>query len=483
LVPMGSYTVAYCSHGDHKVRYLSGLPDRIGRSGIIASISVPIPSYYTIFLVAIRPDRFIYNSFHNGTRLVERGQSTNSFLLPLAITRPALLLEPMVANAIASGGNETAAQPFLRTIFEKFGRKVATMSHGEGEGIGNYGAGMTSQVFELLEYYNLKPAASWLLTGIVDFDRSANSRLLPSHLPVTAKMKAAFDTDTHLHLIANGDQYLTEYVKSPDNNMSCMLPRPSDQVAALCQQFAADAIKDGRFVDAVKMLDIAGTQSTDTIILQLSMALQLDPSKDVWPVIDSIYQHDSQTMKAPSAVASLAALASELKKGRTPSNEFNQQWIQALAPSVQRSRKSGRHRSRIIGESSLSTIGAKDQVNDMIFSKEFPESKLVWNEGPNREKENLLMLDHIQEWFGRSRPIILGKEGAQSAEERGASTLAGILHSNDDDDDDDSSFGGENDDDFKDGWVDGIGEGLKGNYNFSLVIDDNMMYVTSIRVF
>jgi hypothetical protein len=59
------------------------------------------------------------------------------------------------------------------------------------------------------------------------------------------------------------------------------------------------------------------------------------------------------------------------------------------------------------------------------------------------------------------------------------------LHSNDDDDDDDddSSFGGENDDDFKDGWVDGIGEGLKGNYNFSLVIDDNMMYVTSIRVF
>jgi hypothetical protein len=483
LVPMGSYTVAYCSHGDHKVRYLSGLPDRTGRSGIIASISVPIPSYYTMFLVAIRPDRFIYNTFHNGTRLVEQGQSSNSFLLPLAITRPALLLEPMVANAIALGSNKTAAQPFLRAIIEKFGRKVATMSHGEGEGIGNYGAGMTSQVFELLEYYNLEPAASWLLTGIVDFDRSANSRLLPSHLPITAKMKAAFDTDTHLHLIANGDQYLTEYVKSPDNNMSCMLPRPSDPVAALCQQSAEDAIKDGRFVDAVKMLDIVGTQSTDAIILQLSLALQLDSSKDVWPVIDSLYQHNSQTRIAPSAVASLAALASELKKGKAPSNEFTQQWIQSLAPSVQRSRKSGRHRSRIIGESSLSTVGAKDQINGKIFLKEFPESKLVWNEGPNREKENLLMLDHIQEWFGRSRPIILGKEGAQSAEERGASTLAGILHSNDDDDEDDDSFGGENDDDFKDGWVDGIGEGLKGNFYFSLVFDDNIIYVTSIRVF
>jgi hypothetical protein len=69
------------------------------------------------------------------------------------------------------------------------------------------------------------------------------------------------------------------------------------------------------------------------------------------------------------------------------------------------------------------------------------------------------MLDNIQEWFGRSRPVILGKEGAKSAEDRGASTLADILNANDDD-----SFGGENDDDFKDGWVDGVGEGLKGMF-------------------
>jgi hypothetical protein len=78
------------------------------------------------------------------------------------------------------------------------------------------------------------------------------------------------------------------------------------------------------------------------------------------------------------------------------------------------------------------------------------------NEGPNREKENLLMLDDIREWFGRRRPVILGKEGAKSAEDRGASTLADILNQGDDD-----SFGGENDDDFKDGWVEGIGEGMK----------------------
>lgn len=66
------------------------------------------------------------------------------------------------------------------------------------------------------------------------------------------------------------------------------------------------------------------------------------------------------------------------------------------------------------------------------------------------------MLDDIREWFGRRRPVILGKEGAKSAEDRGASTLADILNQGDDD-----SFGGENDDDFKDGWVEGIGEGMK----------------------
>jgi hypothetical protein len=463
LAPMGSLTVAYCSPMEHKLRYLSGLPSKMGRSGVIANFPVSVPSFCTPWLVGIRPDRFIYNVHQNGTRLVERGQSANSFLLPLATTRPALLLEPMLANAIATGCKNTASQSFLKTVLEKFGRKVATMSHGENEGIGNSGAGITPRVFELLEHYDLKAAASWLLTGTVRFDRSANSRLLPSYLPVIAKAKGAFDADTHMHLIANGDQYFTEYVKSPDNNMSSTLPRPSDPTATLCRQFGRKSIQEGNVADAMKMLDISGTQSSDAMILQLAMALQLDPSKDTHTIIDALYQHDYQTGKVPSTVASLAALASELRKGTSPSLKFHQKWIQSLAPSVQRSRKGGRHRSRLLGESSLSNITMSPRIDSKLFSKELPESKLVWNEGPKGEKENLLMLDNIGEWLGRNRPIIFGKEGAQRAEERGASTLAGILHSNDDD-----SFGGENEDDFHDGWVDGVGEGLKGDYRSCL---------------
>jgi hypothetical protein len=81
---------------------------------------------------------------------------------------------------------------------------------------------------------------------------------------------------------------------------------------------------------------------------------------------------------------------------------------------------------------------------------------LIRNEGPNKEKENLLMLDEVRDWFGRRCPVVLGKEGARSAEDRGASTLADILNKGDDD-----SFGAENEDDFKDGWIDGVGEGQK----------------------
>ena len=477
LVPMGSYTVAYASHEDYKIRYLSGVPGSFGASGLMASFPLPQYDYNPHFILAIRPDRIVYTTWHTSTRLVERGQDSHVFLMPMAVTRPALLLEPMIANAIATGGAQTGLQPFFRTIVEKFGRKVATMTHGDGEGIGNHGAGMTPRVFELLQFYNLKAAASWLLTGTTRFDRSANSRLLPAWMPISAKVKAAVDADTNLHVIANGDQYFSEYVKSPEHSMSSTLPRPSDPSAFTCQHFAIQALREGNSLDAFKMLDIVGTEASDSMLLQLALAMQVDPSKDVTPILNALFQFESQIGKASSSssVASLAALAAELKKGGAAADDsFTKQWMRPLAPSMQRGRKIGRIRPRIIGESVFEVIGKSQPIQDRLFSSETNESKLVWNEGPNREKENLLMLDHIQEWFGRRRPVILGKEGAKSAEDRGASTLADILAQPDDD-----SFGGDDNEDVEDGWVDGVGEGQKDEdklsayYRFSEGEDDD----------
>eukprot|EP00980_Cylindrotheca_fusiformis_P028887 scaffold22668_cov161-Cylindrotheca_fusiformis.AAC.4 len=464
LVPIGSYTVAYCSQDDHAIKYLSGVPSSFGASGLIASLPLPRYTYCPHLLLAIRPDRLIYTCYHNGSRLVERGQSTGTFMLPSATTRPALLLEPMIANAIATGGGPDAAKgTYLRSVVEKFGRKVSTMTHGEDEGIGNWGAGMTPRVYELLGHYGLQGAASWLLTGTVHFDRSANSRLLPSWMPVSAKVKAAIgDADTYLHVIANGDQYFSEYVKNPDSNMASTLPRPSDPSAFLCNEFGMEALKQGKAVDAMKLLDIVGTESSDAMLLQLALAWQMDPSKDVAPILEALSQsHDSSQIEKSvrsTTAASLAALSLELRANRgVPSEDFCKKWTRPLAPSFQRGKKFARLRPRIIGESAFAkTRIASQKVRDETFSTEMSEMKLVWNEGPNREKENLLMLDGIQDWFGRRRPAVLGKEGVKSAEVRGATTLADILRQDDDD-----SFGEHDDGASKDGWVDGVGEGLK----------------------
>jgi len=76
----------------------------------------------------------------------------------------------------------------------------------------------------------------------------------------------------------------------------------------------------------------------------------------------------------------------------------------------------------------------------------------------------LLLLDSVEDWLGRRRPLILGREGASAAKDRGEKTLADILNQDDD------SFGGKDDElesVLDDGWVDGIGEGRSDEANLS----------------
>jgi len=50
--------------------------------------------------MTVRPDRFVYTNSSSGVRLVEQDKNADTFSLPTAMTKPALLLESMVANAI-----------------------------------------------------------------------------------------------------------------------------------------------------------------------------------------------------------------------------------------------------------------------------------------------------------------------------------------------------------------------------------------------
>lgn len=83
------------------------------------------------------------------------------------------------------------------------------------------------------------------------------------------------------------------------------------------------------------------------------------------------------------------------------------------------------------------------------------------------EKENLMLLDRMEEWLGRFQPSVLGKEGAAAASERGEKTLADILSKALDCDD--NSFAGhsEGSNNIREGWVEGIGEGRTDEDNLS----------------
>lgn len=75
----------------------------------------------------------------------------------------------------------------------------------------------------------------------------------------------------------------------------------------------------------------------------------------------------------------------------------------------------------------------------------------------------MLLLGTIEEWLGRKRPVVVGKEGASAARDRGEKTLADILNKEEED-----SFGGKSDlENEKDGWVDGVGEGRSDEANLS----------------
>ena len=383
LAPLGSFAVCFSSEA--KVCYLCCLDGDFSGSGI-ASLRQKCCSA----LVAVRPDRLIFSPFPSCSSLPEPGDSPDAFVLPAPNTRPALLLEPMVANAICVGGKQKQSTQVLRSVIEKFGRKVASLTHGEKEGIGQSGAGLSSRTFDMLNNYGLKHAASWLLTGTVNFERSANCEILPSWLPVFAKSKGAMNSDAMLHLLSNGDSYLSEYVKSPEHNMPSQLPRQSDATAYICAEFAQAALKSGKALDAMKMFDLSGAESTDSSILLLSLLLEKGKSRsnNATGVLDSLgglsesgLSRLSGSEKIPS---SLAALAASLKKGQGSSGhsmaaDAVDRWIKPLAPSLQRSKNTDRLRQRLLFEKDLESAGGKQvKDSDPIWMSPCNESRHVW---------------------------------------------------------------------------------------------------------
>ena len=96
--------------------------------------------------------------------------------------------------------------------------------------------------------------------------------------------------------------------------------------------------------------------------------------------------------------------------------------------------------------------------------------------GPFGDKEEILLLDRIEEWVGRAKPAKMGKVGAKYAAESGERTLQNILAAAKMDREVESGDKHHFDDEegsansFKEGWVDGVGEGRTDEDNLTLYI-------------
>jgi hypothetical protein len=467
LAPLGAFAVAYL-HGT-SIRYICCL-DQDLMEGSIASC--PQTSFYSNgHLLAICPDRWLSLRFQSSVNLVEFGENVDAFSLPRAVTFPALMLEPMISNAICVGGKQNNSTPILRAIVEKFGRKVTSIAHGESEGIGVLGAGLTGRTFEMLNRYHLKDASSWLLAGTAKLNISTNTKILPPCLPVAAKTKATFSSDAFLHVISHGDSYFANYLKSPDHALGAALPRQSDPSSYLCMEYALDAIDKKRPDDALKILDIIGTESADTKMLHLSLLMEKAKNGDATGILHCLSGLNDIGMNVNSVAtimssASLAAVSALVKASSdlNMSHENIESWMKPLAPTFQQCKGVTQSRQHLVGKRLEVVTGTMSEECERIWTTPCNESKHVWNEGPRKDTENLLMLDSVEDWLGRCRPRILGKGGASAAKDRGETTLADILNKGND------SFadkGGVMDSVEDSGWLDGVGEGRSDEANLS----------------
>jgi hypothetical protein len=375
--------MAYCDND--KVRTISCLDEQLA-AGLLATLPSPKYGHLHSTLLAVRPDRLLVGLKHSGIRLVEVNQNANIFLLPAPTTRPALLLEAMVANAICVGGKESASTAILRTVIEKFGRKAGSITHGDDEGIGNVGAGLTPRTLEMLKRYGLSQAASWLLTGTTLFDRSANTKILPPWLPTAPKGSASLNTDAFLHVLASGDPYFSEYIKDPDQKMPSVLPRQSDASSYIAQDFARTHLQRGDVLGALKLYDVSGAESCDETILQLVLALNKSRSSDASKSLDSMCGYTSRGIATSGAplvnTSSFAALALAIKE--SPRHQMDQKqiarWMKPLAPSIQNgARTLTRSRQRLFGDAELIGLPKSDaSPPDPFWVSPCNESKHVW---------------------------------------------------------------------------------------------------------
>ena len=340
-------------------------------------------------------------------------------------------------------------------------------------------------MYELLDVFSCRQAASFLLTGDATNVGASSTKgeILPPWLPATVKARAAGSSDDTLRILSSGDQYLSDYLSSPGTAMVSNLPPTSAAPTKLAIQMAVNALNDANgnnVASAMKLLDFAGGETCEEMLIQIALARQrsrnTNPSKLLKQMSGGkIAGSDGgkESRRQLAALAALSASSSSKSSGRGVSAD-NKFWSKQVAPSLQKGRSEMRERNQLLGHDAISAISGSDEPTKRAehpWDLRLDERKNVWSKGPFNLREELLLLDKFEEWLGRRRPTVLGKEGAEMAAESGEKTLADLLSAAAQDREDEKSTGdGAPGSALADGWVEGVGEGRNDEDNLALYL-------------
>lgn len=149
LCPLGS-SVAFVEIGIDGTNNLSYLcSHESNERGRICSISGN-ENLRNCQLLGLRPDRAVYLTMRYNLSAPSSTDARFRISLRGPVTKPALLLEPMIANALGQNIDDNQKQKLLHTVLERFGPKLSSTPHGENEGLGTLGAGVTAKVYNML---------------------------------------------------------------------------------------------------------------------------------------------------------------------------------------------------------------------------------------------------------------------------------------------------------------------------------------------
>jgi len=426
LIPLGSRCVCFCSSiGFHvpssQIRYLSCL-DKPYTTGSISTLERPIKHGSLPLFLSMFPDRFHYLEGINSDSVCEFSDERH-FLAPIAVTKPALLLEPLVANALCLCDNpllcaidSDVVQGTLRSVIERFGRRLSNVPHGECQGIGiqgtlifhvaifltvnmvyssilipeismNLGTGITAHLYQMLSDHQCIDAASSMLTI-----KKAHGAVFPRWIPVWIKAKNSSSVDELKQVLMHGNRYLSEYVSDPGNSMSVSLLDSYDPSSFLCHIHGIDAVINGKRFDAVQLLDLAGNEQSEQLITCFLLFSELYSTSEAKPMHLLAGEGTikvTEPTECKSMCSAIAATFLELKdclgnEKRTVDSASNNhdfsasRWTFYLSPLVQESRWSRRIRRSLLSEYKNHLDLSKDRPQKEVWSIPVVDAKNVW---------------------------------------------------------------------------------------------------------